>query len=110
MVDNFCASADAEINVDVRHRDALGIQKTLEEEVVFQRIDISDPETICDQGSGRRSAAWPYGNAVLFRVLHKVPHDKKVTRISHALDDFNLVRKALLVLRKRVRHFPASGL
>jgi hypothetical protein len=35
VIDYLTAAADAEINVDVRHRDAFGVKETLEEEVVL---------------------------------------------------------------------------
>ena len=47
---------------------------------------------------------------MLLRVLHKVPDDQKVTGVSHAFDNFDLVREPLLVVRKRVRHFAATEL
>ena len=48
VLDDFAPPFIAEVDVDVGHRDPLRIQKTLEEEVEFERIEIGDPERISD--------------------------------------------------------------
>ena len=42
VVDDFAAAALAEVDVDVGHRHALGIQEALEDEVEVDRIDVGD--------------------------------------------------------------------
>ena len=42
--DHLVPVSGIEVHVDVGHRDPLRIQKTLEEEVEFERIEIGDPE------------------------------------------------------------------
>src|SRR5437762_7202456 len=42
VVDDLAAPIHAEVDVDVRHRDALGIEEALEEQVIFERIDVGD--------------------------------------------------------------------
>ena len=44
VLDDFAPPFIAEIDVDIGHRNPLGIQKTLEEEVEGQGIEIGDPE------------------------------------------------------------------
>jgi hypothetical protein len=41
VVDHFAAAVHAEIDVDIGHRNALGIEEALEEQLVLQRIDRS---------------------------------------------------------------------
>ena len=53
VIDHLAAPPDAEIDVDVRHRDPLGVEETLEQEVVFQGIDVGDPQAVGGQRSGR---------------------------------------------------------
>ena len=52
VVDDFAAAIHAEIDIDIRHGDALGIQEALEEQLVLQGIDIGDAEGVGDQRSG----------------------------------------------------------
>ena len=42
VLDDFAAAARAEIDVDIGHADALGIEEALEEQAVLQRIDVGD--------------------------------------------------------------------
>ena len=49
VIDNVAAAADAEVDIDVRQRDAARVQESLEQQVVLERIDISDVETVGDQ-------------------------------------------------------------
>ena len=78
VLDHFAAPALAEIDVDVRQRDALGVEEALEDEVVLDRIDVGDPQAVGDEAAGRRSAARPDRNALLARVADEVPDDQEV--------------------------------
>ena len=55
----------AEIDVDVGHADALGIQEALEQQAVLQRIDVGDRHRVADQAAGRRAAARAHRNAAV---------------------------------------------
>ena len=71
MINDLAAATNAEVDVDVRHRDAARVKESLEEEVVLEGIDVSDSEAVSDQRAGRRPATRSHRNAVLFRVLTK---------------------------------------
>ena len=62
VVDHFAAPVHAEINVDIRHGDALRIQKALKKQFVLQRIDVGDAKRIRNQRSSRRTAARAHRN------------------------------------------------
>ena len=49
IVDHAIAAVHAEVDVEVRHRDAFGVEETLEQQVVLQRIDVGDAERVGDQ-------------------------------------------------------------
>ena len=57
VADHLVAPAHAEVDVDVRHRDALGVQEALEDDVVLDRIDAGDAEAVGDEAARRRAAA-----------------------------------------------------
>ena len=42
VIDHLLAFAEAEVDVDVRHADALRVEEALEQQVVLQRIDVGD--------------------------------------------------------------------
>jgi hypothetical protein len=58
VVDDLVAVDVAEIDVDIRHRLALRIEKALEKEVVFDRIGHDDIEAPADQAARARAPAW----------------------------------------------------
>ena len=103
VLDDFAAASFAQIHVDVGHRDAVGVQEALEEEVVPQGVNVRDAERPGDQRSGRGAAARADGNPLVLRVLDEVPHDEEVAREPHLQDDGELPRQALVVLRPRLR-------
>ena len=55
VLDDLAAAPLAEVDVDVGHRDAVGVQEALEEEVVAQRVDVRDPERPGDERAGGAS-------------------------------------------------------
>ena len=55
MIDDVASATDAKVDIDVRHRDAPGVEKALEE-IVLERIDVGDLETVGDERAGCRPA------------------------------------------------------
>ena len=95
VADHAVAAADGEVDVDVRHRHALGVEEALEQQVVAERIDVRDPERVGDDRAGRRAAARADGDAVGLRVGDEVPHDQEVGVEAHVADDAELHVRAL---------------
>ncbi len=86
VLDHFAAPARAEIDVDIGHADALRIQEALEQQPVFQRIDVGDLHRVTHQAAGGRSAARAHGNAARFREADEIPDDQEIARELHLLD------------------------
>ncbi len=89
------AAADREVDVDVRHRHALGVEEALEQQVVAQRVDVGDPQAVRDDRAGRAAAARADGDAVVLRPLDEVPDDEEVGVEAHPVDDAELHLGAL---------------
>ena len=62
VLDDLAAPALAEVDVDVGQRHALGVEEALEDQVVFDRIDVGDSQAVGDEAAGRRAAAGPDRN------------------------------------------------
>ena len=86
VLDHFAAAARAEIDIDIGHGDALGIQEALEEQLVGQRIDVGDLHRIADQAAGGRSAPGTYGDFAVLGVADEIPDDQEVSGKLHLLD------------------------
>ena len=91
IIDNPVTPFLAEIDIEVGHRYAVGIEEALKNQIVLQRIKISDAERIGDQRTGTRSAARAYWHAILPSPADKVGNDQEVTRKTHVDDSLDLV-------------------
>ena len=79
------------VDINIRHGHAFGVEETLKEKCIRQRVDIRDPQEICDNAAGSGAAPGTDSDAVLTRIGNKVPHDKKVAGVSHAMNHVKLV-------------------
>src|SRR6185503_558185 len=78
VVDDVASTADAEVDIDVRHRDATGVEKALKQQVVLEWIYVSDLEAVGDERAGRRAATRTDRDRVILGVAYEVPHDEEV--------------------------------
>ena len=90
VADDLVAPVLAEVDVEVRHRDALGVEKTLEQEAETDRIEVGDGERIGDERARPRTAARTDRNALLLRPLDEIGNDQEIARVFHLLDDAEL--------------------
>ena len=98
VLDDLVAPVHAEVDVEVGHRHALGVQEALEQQVELERIEVGDAQRVRDERAGARAAARPDRDAVLLRPVDEVPDDEEVAREPHLLDDAELDPAALAVL------------
>ncbi len=102
VIDDAVASVDAEVDVEVRQRHALGIQEPLEQEIVRERIEIRDAERIGDERADAGAATRSDGNRVGARPRDEVGDDEEVALEAHLADDLDLAREPLSVARRGV--------
>ena len=79
VFEHFPTPILAEIHIDIGRRDSFWIQKALEDQSVFQRIDIGNSENVSGQGAGSRTAPGAHRNSALFREVNEVPDNQEVT-------------------------------
>ena len=96
--DNLVAPVLAEVDIEVRHRHAFGVEKALEQEPKADRIEVGDGERPGDHRACARAAARPDGNSLRLRPFDEVGHDQEVARKLHARDDVELEIEALFVV------------
>ena len=99
VVDDLAAPVDAEVHVDIRHGDAFGVQKALEEQAVFYRINVGDVQAVGHDAARGTAAAGADGDAVALCVADEVGHDEKVIHKAHLVYHFKLVFKLRVNLR-----------
>ncbi len=99
VVDDALAARNGEVDVHVRHRLPARVQKPLEEELIADRVEISDLQRVGDKRSGGAAATRADADSVALRERNEVPDDQEVVREAHLLDRLQLVLEALLQFR-----------
>ena len=103
VLDDPVAAVHAEIDVEVGHRDALGIQEALEQQVVLERVEVRDAETVGDQRARTGPAAGSNRHAVGARPVDEIRDDQEIAGKSHLADDIELGAQALVIALGRGR-------
>ena len=96
--DHLLTSPVLEVDVDVRHRDPVGVEEPLERELVEDRVDRRDPQRVGHDRAGRRAPARGL-DPLLAGERDEVGHDQEVARVAHRQDHAELVVEARLKLR-----------
>src|SRR5205085_8465768 len=89
MIDHIAAAANTEIDVNVGHLIASGVEKTLEEQIVLKRIDIRDSQYVCRQGACGGTASGTDRYTFLTGIFDKIPYNKKISGESHLSNGAN---------------------
>ncbi len=103
--DHIGPATFVEVDVDVGHGHALGIEEALEDEPVGQRVEVGDAHRVGDDRAGGRAAARADRDAVVLRPHDEVRDHQEVGREPHLADDLDLVvglLTALVVVPVRV--------
>src|SRR5208283_4030625 len=101
VIDDLAAPALAEVDVEIRHRDAFRVEETFEEQPEAQGIEIRDCQRIGDEGARARAAAGSDGHALRLREFDEIGNDEKIAGKAHLLDDAELELKPLLIVLPR---------
>ena len=109
VLNHFAAPASAEIDIDIGHGDALGIQEALEQQPVGERIDVGDLHGVTDQAAGGGTAARAHGNVALLGEADEIPDDQEVAGELHRLDHLDLAIQAFGVFGEIVLQVAFRG-
>ncbi len=90
VLDDLASTVHAEIDVDIGQRDPLRIEESFEEQPVLKWIEIRNAHAIRHQAACGGTPAGPHRDFVLASVANEIPHDEKVPRVFHALDNADL--------------------
>ncbi len=80
------AALDREVDVDVRHRDPLGVEEPLEQQAVLEWIDVGDAQREGNDRAGCRAASGTDRDPVVLGELDEVPDDQEVSAEAHRVD------------------------
>ena len=63
VLNDLLPPPDAEVDVNIRHGDPLGVEESLKVEGVFHRVHVGDGHAVGHHGAGRRAPARAHGDA-----------------------------------------------
>ena len=92
---HVAAAAVVEVDVDIGHRHTLGVEESLEEQPVRDRVDVGDAQRPGHQRTGGRTTTGPHPDADLVGVPDEVPDHQEVRGKAHLDDDVQLVVRSL---------------
>ena len=95
VADHLAATAVVEVDVDIGHGSTFGVEETLEEQAVLNRVDVGDPERVGHQGPGSRTATRPNPDVDRAGVGDQIRHDQEVRRVPLVADDADLIGDAV---------------
>ena len=98
IADDLITFVLAEVDVYIGHADTFGIEETLKGEIIFDGVNIGDPQGIGDETACRRSPTGPDGYVVGFCVVDEIGDDEKISRKACFPDDADLIVETLTVL------------
>ena len=87
VLDHLAATAIIEVDVEVRHGDAFGVEEPLEQQAVFEGVEVGDAHGVGAHGSGARSASGTHADAVVLGPVDEVRDHQEVACESHLGDD-----------------------
>ncbi len=83
---DLISSVIIKIDVYIRERDSVRIEKTFKEKVIFDRVYLGDSKTIgCSTSSGGSTTGTDAHSKFLSSCIDKILHDEKVSGKSHCL-------------------------
>ena len=87
IVQHFSSTAIFEIGIDIRQRYTVRIEETLEQEVILQRVQIGDLQTVGYYRSGCTTTTRAYRHVQFFAgSADEIHNDEEISRKTH-LDD-----------------------
>ena len=90
VTDHFLAPGFAEVDVEVRHRNAFGVEEAFEQQAEPDRIEVGNGQGPGDDRPRPGTASRPYRDAVFLRPFDEIGNDQEIARKAHADDDIQL--------------------
>ena len=93
VLDDLVAAVLAEVDVEVGHRDAFGVEEALEQQAKAQRVEVGDQQRPGGDRTGTRATAGADRDRRGLRLgpLDEVGDDQEVAGEAHLLDDAEFV-------------------
>ena len=110
VVNDLLPPLVAEVHVEIRHGHPFGVQKPLEQQGVFQRVDIRDAHAVGRQARCAAASSGTHHDVVGFGEVDEVPDDEIVVHEPHVLHHGELIVEPVPGLLPGVGHLLGHAL
>ena len=90
VLDDLAAATLVEVDVEVGHRDAVGVEEPLEQQAVDQRVQVGDPHRVGDDRARTGATPGADADAVVLGPVDEVGDHQEVAAEAHLGDDVEL--------------------
>ena len=100
---HFVAPVLAEINIEIRHGNAFGVEEAFKQQAEADGIKVRDQQRPGSDRTRARTAPLPHCNGRGLRLgpLDEVGNNQEIAGKTHFLDDANFIGQAFAILRAR---------
>ena len=102
IVNHLLPTLVAKVNIKVRHRHPLRVQKPLKQQIVLHGVNICNANTIGSNGPGAGATPRSHRYTLILGVLHKIYHDQVIVSVTHLLYGVQLILQPLCIGLGRV--------
>ena len=95
ITDHLAPPRFAEVDIEVGHRNAFGVEKTFKQQTELDRIEIRDGQSPCNEATRTRTTARTYRNIMVLGPFYEVGNDQEVARKAHLIDDIDFELQAI---------------
>ena len=100
IADHLFPPVLAEIDIEVRHRDALRVEEALEQKPPAQRVEIGDRQGPCHHRTRAGAAPRAHRNVARLRPLDEVGNDQEIAGKAHLAYNAKLERQPFAIGRR----------
>ena len=83
VFNHLVAAGILDIGINIGHRNAVGVQEALKEQIVFQGVKLGDTESVGEDGAGGRATARTEDDALGFAPVDEILDDEEVAVVAH---------------------------
>ena len=98
IINDFLTSLEAEVHVNIRHGDAVRVQKALKEQIITNRIQCGNIQAVRHDTSCCGASPRSHHNVMLLGVMNEIPYNQEIIHKSHGLNGIQLIADTLFKL------------
>ena len=95
VINNLLPSFKTKVNVNIRHGYSFRVEKTLEQQIITNWIQLCDAQCIRNQASRCRSTPRSDHDIMITGIFDKIPHNQEIVNVSHVPDRRQLIIQPL---------------